>query len=102
MYYDRNMEFMRDRSFWLGMIFFGIFTFYAYRRYFVEKDRMMRTERREKIQDFPAHHYSNRGGVLILKEFIGFEKYFRNEERMMNWYKMSYPQQFASKEVKEE
>jgi hypothetical protein len=38
----------------------------------------MRWDRMENLKDKPAYHYSNRGGVLIEKQFVGFEKYFRN------------------------
>jgi hypothetical protein len=37
---------------------------------------MKRTERLGDIKDLPAHHFNNRGGVLIKKEFVGFEKYY--------------------------
>ncbi len=35
----------------------------------------------------PAHHFTNRYGVLMMKEFLGFEKYFRNNDDMLSWYK---------------
>jgi hypothetical protein len=38
----------------------------------------MRTDRMENLKDKQPHHFSNRGGVLIEKQFVGFEKYFRN------------------------
>jgi len=46
---------------------------------------------RKNIETAPAHHFVNRGGVLMKKEFVGFEKYYQNEEALMNWYKKAYP-----------
>lgn len=34
----------------------------------------------------PAHHFTNKGGVLVLKEFTGFNKYFKNSDQMTKWY----------------
>jgi hypothetical protein len=31
----------------------------------------------------PAHHFTNKGGVLVQKEFAGFNKYFKNSEEMI-------------------
>lgn len=44
----------------------------------------------------PGHHFSNRGGVVFEKEFIGFEKYYRNGDDVTRWYKKAYPQMFPS------
>ena len=54
----------------------------------------------ENLKDMPGHHFSNRGGVLFEKDFVGFEKYYKNGDAMMDWYKKAYPAQFnsASKE----
>lgn len=54
--------------------------------------------RKENIQDLPAHHYINRGGVLFEKEFVGFEKYHTNDKSLMDWYKQAYPKQFQQHE----
>lgn len=43
-------------------------------------------ERRENIHELPGHHYSNRGGVVLEKQFVGFEKYHTNNEQIMGWY----------------
>jgi len=43
----------------------------------------------------PAHHYENHGGVVMKKRFVGFEKYYRNSNEMMAWYKKAYPTAFA-------
>jgi hypothetical protein len=51
---------------------------FVQRKYSIEANRWMRWDRMENLKDKPAYHYSNRGGVLIEKQFVGFEKYFRN------------------------
>tara|TARA_B110000305_G_C19273020_1_gene555454 strand:+ start:739 stop:930 length:192 start_codon:yes stop_codon:yes gene_type:complete len=61
----------------------------------LETDRAKMTNR---MEGFPGwankpHHFINRGGVVILKDFIGFEKYHKNGDDMMAWYKLSYPKQ---------
>jgi hypothetical protein len=53
--------------------------------------RMQRWERMETLEDAPAHHFNNRGGVLVKKLFAGFEKYHKNVDEMMDWYKKAYP-----------
>ena len=45
----------------------------------------------QNIESLPGHHFHNRGGVLIQKGFIGFEKYHKNLDDMMAWYKKAYP-----------
>ena len=88
---DRDMSFMKDRSFFLALLG-GMFVFaYAKRRFYVEQMRYQRWERMESLEDAPAHHYNNRGGVLIKKQFAGFEKYHKNVDEMMDWYKKAYP-----------
>ena len=91
MYYDRNMEFLKDRSFWLCMML-GIFgAYYARDKFACESERMRRWDRMENIESLPAHHFNNRGGVLVKKQFAGFEKYHKNVDEMMAWYAKSYP-----------
>ena len=90
-YVDRNMEFMKDRSFWLALLL-GLFgLMYASNRIEVERARMQRWTRMQDILDLPGHHYNNRGGVLVKKQFAGFEKYHKNIDEMMDWYKKAYP-----------
>lgn len=91
MHYDRTMEFTKDRSFWL-MLLLGIFGgMYAKNKYICEKERMNRWVRMQDLENLPAHHFNNRGGVLVRKQFAGFEKYHKNLDEMMNWYKKAYP-----------
>lgn len=98
MYYDRNMDFMRDRTFWLGFLLLTTFGVWANYKFGQETKRWQMWERREHIHELPGHHYSNRGGVVIQKEFIGFEKYHTSNDSVMNWYKKAYPHQFAHEE----
>jgi len=92
MYYDRTMNFTKDRSFWLALIM-GIFgAMYANNRYHCEKARMQRWVRMQDLENMPAHHFNNRGGVLVKKQFAGFEKYHKNLDDMMEWYKKTSPE----------
>lgn len=91
MHYDREMNFMKDRNFWLGLLFGICSLMYLSSRYEVEVERMRRWERMGNLENAPAHHYNNRGGVLVKKTFAGFEKYHKNTEEMMDWYKKAYP-----------
>lgn len=56
-----------------------------------ETNRWSQWDRTEKLQEVKPHHVSHRGGVLLGKEFLGFEKYHQNNESLMNWYKNAYP-----------
>jgi hypothetical protein len=47
--------------------------------------------------DKPAHHYHNRGGVVLEKEFVGFNKYFLDEANQMEWLKEAYPEIYKKK-----
>ena len=67
----------------------GVYAGYAYDR---ETRRWQVWDRRENLKDLPAHHFSNRGGVLFEKHFVGFEKYHTSQSSIMHWYKNSYPQ----------
>lgn len=48
-------------------------------------------DRKENIANMPGHHFHNRGGVLIEKKFVGFEKYYSNVDDLMAWYYRAYP-----------
>ena len=85
-YHDRNMEFLKDRSFWLALTCGLLGLMYGMNRYHVEVKRAARTERLSMIEDLPGHHFNNRGGVLVKKQFAGFEKYHKNVDEMMAWY----------------
>lgn len=91
MYYDRTMEFTKDRSFWLMLILGLLGGMYATKKYQCEKERMNRWVRMQDLENLPAHHFNNRGGVLVKKQFAGFEKYHKNLDEMMAWYQKTYP-----------
>lgn len=52
------------------------------------------TARLEGYKNMPGHHFHNRGGIVTLKQFVGFEKYHQNNDALMAWYKDSYPTAF--------
>ena len=77
----------------------GIFAaLYLRDRYYCEVARMARWDRMQNLENLPAHHFNNRGGVLVKKQFAGFEKYHKNVDEMMDWYKKAYPQIVAASE----
>lgn len=86
---------MKDRSYWLGFILLSTTLVYWSYKYMYEVDRWRMWTRREHIHELPAHHYINRGGVLLEKQFVGFEKYHTNDKSLMDWYKMAYPEKFT-------
>ena len=72
MFYDNNFNFMKDRTFWLGfLIMVSALVYINYKQMF-EFDRWRMWTRREHMKELPAHHFINRGGVLMEKEFGGF------------------------------
>ena len=52
----------------------------------------------EGIENIPAHHVSNHGGVVFKKRFLGFEKYYRNGDDNWRWYQKAYPRIFKATE----
>ena len=73
------------------MLMLGFFVMYAAKKYEYERDRYRMYERKEHIKDMPAHHFSNRGGVLMEKQFVGFEKYYKNGAALDDWYRRAFP-----------
>lgn len=91
MYYDKDFNYRKDRDFWMKLILgMGAFS-YAVKKFQVEKDRARMTARMEGYKGMPGHHFHNRGGVVVMKDFVGFEKYYQNNDDMMAWYKRVYP-----------
>lgn len=91
-YFDRGFQFLRERMFW-GLMLGGTYISFAlYKRYFIEVHRAQRTERLN--MSTPSFHMSQRGSVVLEKQFMGFEKYYKNSGDMINWYKARYPQVF--------
>lgn len=94
MYYDTDFNFRKDRDFWLKLLLSMAVFSYAVNRYNLESDRARRTARMDGYRGYPAHWFHNRGGVVVLKDFAGFEKYYQNGDSVLNWYKMAYPKHF--------
>ena len=95
MYYDREFNFMKDRSFWGAMLMALFLGYFVKARFVVEVDRLRMWDRRDNLSEVPAHHVANRGGVVFRKQFRGFEKYHQNSDEMMAWYTKAYPDAFA-------
>uniref|UniRef100_A0A7S3CSE1 J domain-containing protein n=1 Tax=Strombidium rassoulzadegani TaxID=1082188 RepID=A0A7S3CSE1_9SPIT len=93
MHYDSDFNYSKERKFWLRVLLGMFFVTYAQRKYNVEKDRARMTERLSGYQHYPAHHFHNRGGVIVLKDFVGFEKYYQNADALSAWYRKVYPNQ---------
>lgn len=91
MYYDKEMLFNKDRRFWLSLILGILGALYVGKKIPYEIARWRRNDRMSNIQEAPAHHFNNRGGVLVKKKFIGFEKYHKNGDELMEWYHKAYP-----------
>ena len=91
MYYDKDHSYRKDRTYWLHMLLGMGFVCYASAKFGVEQDRARRTARMEGYKGMPAHHFNNRGGVVVLKDFTGFEKYYQNADSQMAWFKKAYP-----------
>ena len=85
---------MKDRDYWLKAILALMFGSYLYKRFNLESDRARMTARMEGYKNMPGHHFLNRGGVVTLKQFVGFEKYHQNNTDLMDWYKSSYQTAF--------
>jgi hypothetical protein len=94
MYYDRNHEYSHDRRFWLSLLLCMFGAVYLHRKFYIERDRLRMWDRKDNLEQMPAHLVENHGGVLIKKRFVGFEKYYRNGDELMAWYKKAYPKVF--------
>lgn len=90
--FDPEEKYRKQRAFSLYLLF-GFLGIYMFNRIWDwEEKRALRTERHVgNIEDLPAHHFINKGGVLIKKEFEGFAKYFRNDGEHTEWLKNRYP-----------
>ena len=90
MHYDRDFNYRKDRSYWLRLLLSMSAVIYLTNRYHLEQDRARMTARLEGYKNIPGHHFNNRGGVIVLKDFVGFEKYYQNGDRMDKWYYKVY------------
>jgi len=78
MFYDNDHNYRKDRDFWLKLMLGMAALNYGVQRYYVERDRKRMTARLNGYKDMPGHWFNNRGGVVVLKDFVGFEKYYKN------------------------
>jgi hypothetical protein len=98
MYYDRDFNYRKDRAFWLRFLI-GLYAgSYIFRKYYVEQDRARMNARLEGYPNELGHHFHNRGGVVVKKDFVGFEKYFQNGTRQIEWLYKVYPNQMNGSE----
>ena len=91
MYYDNEHLYKKDRTYWLHLLIGMGFVCYATAKIQMEQDRARMTARLEGYKGMPGHHFNNRGGVVVLKDFTGFEKYFASGEAQTAWLKKAYP-----------
>ena len=94
MHYDKDFNFLKDRTFWLGFLVLAGLCGYMGKRYYVESKRWHMWKRREHLDEVPAHHLVNRGGVVFEKEFVGFEQFHTSQKALDDWYKKAYPDVF--------
>lgn len=93
-YFDKTHFYSEDRRYFFVLLcLFGFCNWISFRWQY-EVDRWRMWTRRENITNLPAHHFHNRGGVLIKRAFVGFEKYYVTNDDMMAWYKKAYPASF--------
>ena len=92
--YDKDFNYRKDRDYYLKLLLGMALVTYGWKRWQVEVDRARMTQRMEGYKTLPAHHFHNRGGVVVLKQFTGFEKYYQDNDDMMAWFKKAYPQSF--------
>ena len=89
---DPEWTSVRNRGFSTIIILSIIGYWFAKNVYLREKFRWHQAERHpDNLSSAPAHHFVNRGGVLLKKEFVGFEKYFKNDKQLSQWYSKVYP-----------
>lgn len=90
-YYDYSYAFLEDRKYFLLFLMGFWSACYLKYRFMIEGLRSHKDERRYHIEEQKPHHFTNRGGVLMKKEFIGFRKYHRNEKEQLEWLREAYP-----------
>lgn len=67
MHYDKNFDFMKDRTYWAALFCLLLGGYYAKARLEVELDRRHRWNREHNLDSTLPHHVHNRGGILIKK-----------------------------------
>lgn len=90
---DPEMRYQKERTFTLYLML-GYFGFmYLYLKSNVEEKRRIRIERHsENLDDLKTHHFINRGGVLVQKQYVGLQKYFKNQTEAMEWEYKVHPE----------
>lgn len=87
---DNDNNYRKDRAYWLHLIvFFWLFNT-AINKWYIEVDRARMTQRKAGFPNAPAHHFNNRGGIVVMKEFAGFQKYYQNQGEYDAWMKDAY------------
>lgn len=94
MYYDKDLNFSKDRAYWMSLLVFMMSALYFKNKIRCELDRWHMWDRKQNIESIPAHHVNNRGGVVVRKQFAGFEKYHKNHNELMTWTAKAYPTAF--------
>lgn len=69
-----------------------------YKKFWIEVDRYAMWDRMENLKNMKPFHLSNRGGVVFAKEFVGFQKYFKDDKALMEWYQKVYPNFFTGEQ----
>lgn len=93
MHYDEDFNYRKDRVFWLRFLVGGLLINYAIGRVQLEYDRARMRDRIDGFPNQPAHHFNNRGGVLVHKQFQGFEKYHESYDSYKKWFGTAYASQ---------
>lgn len=91
MYYDHEHNYRKDRDFWLKFLLGATLASYGVKRVQLEYDRARMTDRLDGFPNALGHHFNNRGGVVVKKQFTGFEKYHASSEDYMVWLNKAYP-----------
>jgi curved DNA-binding protein CbpA len=90
---DETWRYVKNRTFATAIILLVFGSMIGHKVYKREQMRSHRTERLpENLSEKPAHHFVNKGGVLVKKEFIGFARYFKNDKELTEWYHKVYPE----------
>lgn len=90
---DKEWKYVRNRTYATFIILGLAGMVLGKRLYTRERKRAHRTDRLpDNLEKLPSHHFVNRGGVIMKKEFLGFAKYFKNDQELTKWYNKVYPE----------
>ena len=90
MFYDTDFDYRKDRVFWFRFLVGALLLNYGIARAKLEYDRVRMRDRIDGFPNQPAHHFNNRGGVLVHKQFQGFEKYHESFGSYTRWFSEAY------------